>query len=290
MLTTINAEFKDIDIDDLELLNSFLKQYNQTLSQYTPFSLYTWQKAHKYRYWQLSDSCIIISADDNRRFLKPIGSFTNEDQKKLLQFLNNLTESFHLFAIDQEFIDNYPNFIKHFKVADNRDYCNYLYSAKEHAELTGKKFAKKRNLITQAEALYKWNIYDLDTSHIEECLNLVEKVARNDGDYISVKSALNSFANLPLSGTVIKIDDKIEAFSIIGELNRKTSDIAFEKANKEFKGLYQILNQETASKILASGYEYINREEDLGLAGLRQNKNSYSPIELVNSYELRLEN
>ncbi len=83
--------------------------------------------------------------------------------------------------------------------------------------------------------------------------------------------------NVELKGGVIRVDGKVEAFTIGDPINSDTFDIHIEKANASIQGAYAAINNEFA-KSATNGYIYINREEDLGLEGLRKSKCSYYPV------------
>ena len=85
-------------------------------------------------------------------------------------------------------------------------------------------------------------------------------------------------------GGMILIDGEVCAFTIAAPQNDYARDILFEKAFFDLKGLYQIIFNEFC-KNRCSGYKYINREEDLGIEGLRKSKLSYNPIFLTDKYE-----
>ena len=97
------------------------------------------------------------------------------------------------------------------------------------------------------------------------------------GEQFAINTFMNSFGELDLKGGVITVDGKIQAFTIGDRINSDTFDIHIEKANAEIQGAYAAINNEFA-KSAATDYEYINREEDLGLEGLRKSKHSYHPV------------
>ena len=76
------------------------------------------------------------------------------------------------------------------------------------------------------------------------------------------------------------------AFSIYEAIGPATVAVHFERALRSYKGLYQVINWETAKAVAAQGFDYINREEDMGDDGLREAKMSYFPVEIVKAYEL----
>jgi hypothetical protein len=97
---------------------------------------------------------------------------------------------------------------------------------------------------------------------------------------------LNHFSQFKEEGILIRVDGKPVAFSIYEPLNPSTCVVHFEKAMREYKGLYQLVNRETAKQIMSKGCKNINREEDLGIEGLRKAKLSYYPLELCPAHAL----
>jgi hypothetical protein len=98
------------------------------------------------------------------------------------------------------------------------------------------------------------------------------------------------FVNLDTVGYltgVILIDGKMQALSIGGQLGTKTVTVHVEKANIEYRGLYQAINNEFC-KHMAAHVKRINREEDMGIPGLRKAKLSYNPVKLIEKYIVRM--
>jgi len=86
-------------------------------------------------------------------------------------------------------------------------------------------------------------------------------------------------------GGILQINGRLIAFSIFSRLNRETADVHFEKSDTTVKGAAQVINQETA-RSLAGRFSWINREQDLGIDGLRQAKRSYMPDQILMPYTL----
>jgi hypothetical protein len=104
-------------------------------------------------------------------------------------------------------------------------------------------------------------------------------------DY-AIHQALTHFEELDYQGGAIQIDGKIEAFSLGEPLNADTAVIHIEKANPDIPGLYSAINQYFCTNAW-SDMEWINREQDLGIEGLRNAKESYHPHHMVNKYTIR---
>jgi hypothetical protein len=127
---------------------------------------------------------------------------------------------------------------------------------------------------------------------IDQCLELqaewcnLRQCQENPGlnsENIAIKELFTYMDKLPVFGCAIFINGKIEAFSIGEKLNEKTAVVHFEKANPEIDGLYQLINQWFCQNELTY-YNYVNREQDLGIEGLRRAKESYHPDHLVDKY------
>ena len=95
--------------------------------------------------------------------------------------------------------------------------------------------------------------------------------------------AFRNYTQLPLKGGVLKIDGRIQAFAIGTQLNRDTGLIHFEKANPAFTGIYAAINQLFVANEWSTT-RFINREDDMGLPGLRQAKKRYHPFRMIEKY------
>ncbi len=185
---------------------------------------------------------------------------------------------------------------KKFIVSPDRNNFDYVYATKELADLPGEKFHDKKNLVNQFNKKYPHAYAPLSPENIKHCLELEEEWCRlrNCLEYEStaaesacINELLLNFEKLKLCGGVILISGKIQAFTILQKLNNETAVTHVEKANTEFKGIYQAVNN-YAAKSLLGRFKYINREEDLGEPGLRKAKMSYNPVKFVEKFHVEL--
>jgi hypothetical protein len=102
----------------------------------------------------------------------------------------------------------------------------------------------------------------------------------------AIAACLENWARFSLIGGAVVVEDRIEAFAIGEKLNPVTAVVHFEKANPELRGMYQLINQWFCRNGL-SEYTFVNREQDLGLEGLRKAKESYHPHHMVREFIVR---
>ena len=102
----------------------------------------------------------------------------------------------------------------------------------------------------------------------------------NYDEYAAVKRAFDNFEQLDFIGGALRVDGKIEAFTMGEALTSETFCTHIEKANTDIVGSYAAINNEFARNCLSS-FKYVNREEDMGIEGLRKAKLSYYPAILL---------
>ena len=105
-------------------------------------------------------------------------------------------------------------------------------------------------------------------------------------EYRAIREVLDNFWALSAFGAAIRADGTIQAYTIGEALNPSTAVIHFEKAMSSITGLYQFVNQAFCRNYLKR-FEYVNREQDLGIPGLRKAKMSYHPDRMVEKYTVR---
>lgn len=303
-----SISFKDLTDNDYDRLHDFLMTHISPISGYSPNSLFAWNRVFDYGWTFLSDRTLLIACcrciEDGCSLLRPVGEFPPDDRRVLLENIRKENRPVKILAVSDYFIENNQDFIKHFTITEDRNQFNYIYSAADLAELPGGKYKKKRNHIHQAEGLYPWTVEELTTQHIPECIEFmslheleVENSYTNTDEIpsgllnerIVLAYALENFSRPGNRGVIIRIDGRISALSvyeIITLMGEPMAQVHFEKALRSRKGLYQVINHETAKIIHGLGIKRINREEDLGDEGLRKSKQSYYPVEMIRAWNL----
>ena len=246
-----------------------------------------------------SESYIIIGKDETDEKIKTFFSVL-EDEKGLEQnkffFDEILPQCFaqHKFwkLMSETQYKKYQNILNdmNITVEFDRDNSDYIYNRIDLANLSGKSYHKKKNLVNSFKNNYEFTIEKITSSNIEDAKKVLNlwKEGRDlkQTDYYQCIDALDDIKNenSVLSGIIAYVENNPVAWSL-GELlpDSKTYLVHFEKGDNNYKGVYQFINNETA-KNLPETVLYINREQDLGDEGLRQAKMTYRPCGFINKY------
>jgi hypothetical protein len=176
-----------------------------------------------------------------------------------------------------------------YTVAEDRDNFDYLYERTDLAELRGKKFHKKKNLVNAYCAAYASETLPLTQGSLKDAYYILDmwqerQDAEGKTDYGECKEALDNKDALGLDGVVVYADGKPAGFSLGERIAAgKMYCVHFEKGIDTYKGVFQYVNQATA-KQLPEEVRFVNREQDVGDEGLRQAKETYRPSGFVVKY------
>ena len=177
-------------------------------------------------------------------------------------------------------------------VSTDRDNSDYLYRVTDLAELAGRRFHKKRNLVKQCLAAYRCEYEALTPELIVECSDMQDRwcklrqCGQDPGlcsEYMAIRNVFDHFEDLHLIGGAIRVDGLIQAYAVGEDLRPGTAVCHFEKAMPDFRGLAQLMNCWFA-KYALKDFEFENREQYLGIPGLRQAKESYYPHHMVDKF------
>jgi len=292
----MSHDFRPIELRDKEIFEHFLSEDPPQISELTFTNLFIW--CHRYHpVWARKDDCILI-------IFRPEGSapfglppFGMGDKTKAIDILchelEKITPELKICRASDEFVKKYVDHNRYLSVLD-RDNSDYVYSTLDLIRLSGRKYHRKKNHVNRFLKNYRFEYRTLDMELVECFLDMQEHWCRikdcvEDPELLSedyaIYKALTHFEELDYKGGAIKIDSKIEAFSLGESLNPDTAVIHIEKANPDIIGLYSAINQLYCSNTW-SEMEYINREQDLGIEGLRKAKESYHPHHMVNKYTI----
>ena len=181
-----------------------------------------------------------------------------------------------------------------FAFTEDRDYFDYLYEAERLETLAGKKLHGKRNHIHHFTEEHDWRFERLTPAHFPACRALLDRwaaTAENAGDSVegehrAIERAFAHYGALGLLGGALFAEGELVAFTIGEKLAPDTFDVHFEKALSDINGAYPMVNREFVKLIrsLDPDIRYVNREDDMGLEGLRKSKLSYHPDVLLRKW------
>lgn len=173
----------------------------------------------------------------------------------------------------------------------DRSLADYIYLAEELRTLPGRRFQSKRNHINRFTAEYDYRYEPLTRDRFAECMRLEADwrqaragqghTAEMGAEQRAMQQAFDHFEELEMSGGCLYADNRLVAFTYGSPINGDTFDCHVEKADTAYDGAFTMINRLFAEQ-LPERFRYINREEDMGLEGLRRAKLSYHPVQLWN--------
>ena len=291
----MQLDFNPITVDDKKTITSFTLSSPLRNCDLAFSNMCSWRFLYQSEFAVYKNFLLIrFRIEDKNRiaYMRPIGNGDFKDA--LLQLEEDSWQHGHpllmlgVTPVSKDLLEE--AFPGEFTYIPERDYFDYIYLREDLATLKGKKFQAKRNHVNKFKKQYVYEYVPLTPEMIPECLELEAKwykANRTDADQEELREerqsmifALQHFKELDLMGGAIRIDNQLVAFTFGSPINQDTFGVHVEKADTHYDGAYSIINQEFASRI-PEQYLYINREEDLGIPGLRQAKLSYNPAILL---------
>ncbi|HQB35711.1 MAG TPA: phosphatidylglycerol lysyltransferase domain-containing protein [Syntrophorhabdus sp.] len=292
--------FVPLELKDQEVFQTFFSAYRPEISELTFTNLFIWRSHYKFQWSIYRDWLVIISVEGEYGTfaIEPIGpSPRYEITRLVLEWMRdekNVKNS-RIERADNRIVEEVRG-INGISVEPTRDHFDYVYLRDDLVKLGGNRYRSKRNHINQLVRAYSYRYEQLAPDHINDCIAVQEKWCllrrcEDDmdliGEWDAVKEILRCYMNLNVQGAVITIENKVVAFTIGQMLNENTAVIHIEKADPEIPGLYPVINQQFCENNW-QGVRYINREQDLGIPGLREAKLSYYPDHMVNKFRIML--
>lgn len=282
---------RGITLEDKPLLDPLFEKIQPRVSELTFANLYLFRAAHDYHLTQVDDAVVVLGKgyDGTRYFLPPLCG--DIPAATLLLLEQGLT----LYGADDDFLARHLSAAK-VDARPDRDNFDYLHLKSEMATLLGKAYHKKKNRVNYFQVRHRHEVEPYREDHLEGALALLDewrRVRLEAAPSISIEREVEGAAEalmlqkrLGLSGVVVLVNGVVKGFALGERLNRETAVCHFEKADLFMEGLYQFLDREF-SRLAFPDCTYLNREQDLGEASLRQAKLSYHPVEMVVKYRVR---
>lgn len=296
-------EFSKLELSDKDIIEPYLAHDGEIMADRTFASLYIWRQRYDVKICIKNGILYFNGAeyDDKRTYYMPLSlrdGYIKEAFEEIeadaaeygMDYQVVLVTSTVRAELEEIFEDKYVCF-------EDRDSFDYLYNASDLRELRGRKYQAKRNHINKFKSIYdgRWRYEaiggDEHRRAIKDYTRKWSEARGVDGyqkDYElelqAIEQALDHMNELDIRGGIIWIDDQVAAYTLGAVTNNgKAMDVLFEKADTSYEGSYTAINNMFVVNA-CEGIEIINREEDLGIAGLRTAKLSYNPVKLTEKH------
>ncbi len=287
-------DFKPVSLEDKAIYEKYLFECGERGCEYSFANMYLWGRQQA----ALLDNHMVRFSQFNRRSIYPF-PISQGDKKPILDAVIADAQErgipcrlTGLRPADKQLLDElYPGMFRFH--CDHGDF-DYVYDIHNLADLPGSKYHKKRNHFNRFRDSYP--DYTVQPIH-EDNLSAVTEMAENwyearlqdnpDEDFqmerAALRKAFKHYRELEMEGLIILHEERILALTLGSRMSPDTFDVHFEKALADVNGAYAAINCEFARYIRAKYPEilYLNREEDMGIEGLRIAKQRYYPHHMV---------
>lgn len=293
-------DIRELTIDDKAVFDKFTQRKTEN-SGSSFANIFIWRNTFDTKY-AIVDGFLVLFYQSKKGTIHPTMPHGDGDCTKALlkiaEFMDSIDQPFVMETVTEEDRETLVRlFGDKVTVCEQRDLFDYVYLADDLIHLSGKKLHGKRNHINKFQSLYRYEYRPLTPELFETCYHkadawLLDKYQDKThpdyrGEMLSLGEAFKHFEALGFSGGVIFVEDDLAAFTIGEQLTDDMALVHIEKANTAYQGAYPMINREYVAHRWPH-MTYINREEDLGIEGLRKAKLSYQPCRLIKIYNCRL--
>jgi hypothetical protein len=285
--------FKPIDLNDKDAIASYTYPSHYLNCDFSFANMCSWSFFYESEF-AIADGFLLIrfligqNGNKRRAYMPPVGTGDLRHAIRLLEENARADgQPLRILGVTPDVKNEIENaFPGQFAFLPETNFFDYIYLRHDLATLTGKKYQPKRNHINKFKKEYSYEYIPVTPDIIPLCLKVerrwyqANRTDENETDlwleYRSIAFGLRYFDRLGLLGGAIAVDGQIVAFTYGSPINHNAFGVHIEKADMNYEGIFSLINREFAARI-PEQYTYVNREEDLGIPGLRRAKQSYHP-------------
>ena len=286
--------FRAVALEDRAEIESYLRRHPPLASEYSFTNLFAWQKKHCYRISRYDGGFLVLKhSPAGDAFLQPLVPDGHvRAVETCLEYLARKNQAPVLERVGEDFAGALGG--ERFLISPERDQFDYLYRVDDLVALRGPGLHAKANLWNQFVRTHRYQYRELTPDLMAACLDFVHRWCERRGceeveglkwERCAVFRMLRFQAFLGISGAVIELGGEIAALALGEALSPDTFVIHAEKAEESVRGIYQVINREFLAN-RAQSFTFVNREQDLGVPGLRRAKKSYQPVRLIRKYRV----
>ena len=285
-----SIDFHPVTVADKPLFEYYMLGSEEQNCDLNFANIFCWSDTYHSEVAEAEDFLVIrFDNGEVKAYMQPVG---NGDKRLILELLRHdvfqQRTPLRLYGLSAEWRkfleENYP---QEFAFNAPRALSDYIYRTEDLAQLQGRRYQPKRNHINHFVARHDWYAEPLSKGNLKDCIALYAKwlsgreVGESEhAEQLSLQRAFDNLDALNLRGLVLYADGAPVAFSYGTPITNKTFCTHIEKYDTEVQGAATMINRLMAQS-LEEEFEFINREDDLGLEGLRFAKMSYYPTLLL---------
>lgn len=273
-------ELREISLDDKRLFENL----NYIGSDYIFSSIYMYSKLFKLKIYSDSKTIIIYSDLENPSFFMPLGD-TEYGINLVVEYCKQNQMTPYFTKIPRSHIKFFENM--NYKIKEDRDSFDYIYSNSNLATYEGSNFRKQRNNISNYlktnNPIYNDKIYD----NIEKCKQFTLKHYAGTDVVEPTLKILDCVEEFNLDGGIVWNGEEMQGYCVYKKVDNNMVISHVELTDNDHRGVHAYMINEMSQRI---DTEFINREDDMGLLGLRRFKEMYNPTELFVKYSAYYEN
>jgi hypothetical protein len=255
--------------------------------------MFIWNDYYHFEFKDVFGCLALIARPQGARpfAMPPLGG---GDRLLALDFLFKELEEPVMSRVPEEFAQEIAEKRPDFKIVPDPDNDDYVYLSEKLITLSGRRMHQKKNHYNYFKQNYRHEYVDATPAITPELIAVedlwLEAKTEKDGsgthlikERNSVHLALSHMEELGLTGLAVRVEGKIEAFTLGEPLSEDTAVIHVEKGNPEIRGVYEAMRGEFCKRRF-SHLTFVNREQDLGLPGLRFSKESLKPFKMARKF------
>ncbi len=291
--------FRHISIDDKERIEKYLKAANLMITEHCFTTIFMWQDHYCTEFYEDGEFLFLKSCsmpEKKEHYICPIG--TGDLKKAIDKLYTTFGLGIEIVSVTEEQKQKLEHFypgLVHFE--ELRDSADYIYLAERLISLSGKKLQAKRNFVnrfikdygdtfrfetmTSVNKIDAWNFHQTWSKESDS----EDEMKSLQAETGAIKRLIDNFESLGIMGGLLYVGNTLAGFTIGTKSTDDVAVIHIEKCDTTFTGAYQMINKSFAETHLAD-VTYINREEDMGIEGLRKAKLSYKPEIILMKYSV----
>jgi hypothetical protein len=296
-------ELQSIRLEDYEKLNNYYKLRRPETADSNLLDLYLWMNCYPTWYFTNERGLMWVAKSEDGQYYSAIPCCKEKDLKEcFLETKRYFNEVLHkkltMYVVDKAAVEKLQLPEEEYVIVPDRTYFDYVYDAKKLQTFQGKKYHQKKNHLNafkrEYEGRYEFRfLTKKDETDIYTFLEEWKETKKDSQEHEFIDSEAKGIRYLLENEDIfdfkiggVYVDKKLQAFTIGNYYQEEDMVyIPVEKANPHIRGLYPYICSQFLKEAFPNAAKE-NREDDMGLEGLRKSKLSYNPIYMIEKYTI----